>query len=98
MDFEELNLKQMILNKESDRLTTLEDEWESKIRVVDANLQIVNDEYAKIDKEYVTMKDDLSKKRKELMDLESSVRKALYQLRKLKSEKKSLNSAFWRAK
>jgi chromosome segregation ATPase len=97
-EFDSNLIKQLVIDKNSDRLSTLEDEWDEKIKIVDANLQIVDNKRQEVDKEYVVLRNDLTNKRKELMDLESTVSKAHFQLRKLKSEKNSVNRAFWRAR
>lgn len=96
--FEDINIAQLVIDKNSDRLSTLEDEWAVKINVADANLQIVEQSMRDIDKEYTTLRDALAVKRHELKDIEGVVSKGNYNLRKLKSEKQVLNRAFWRCR
>jgi len=98
MDFKDLNLEQLVTNQDSDKLSTLLDEWDKKIRDSDATLQIVEENYIGITKEMVEMRNDLSNKRQEQLDCEDIKRKGLHNLRVLKSEKATIERSFWKSR
>ena len=97
-DFENLNLEQKVANKESDKLSQIIDEWEKKIRSADAALQIVSEDFMILSQDIIKMRNELSNKRQEQLEVENTVRKGLFNVRKLKSEKTQIERAFWRAK
>jgi chromosome segregation ATPase len=98
MEFDKINIKQMVLNKDSDGLSVLEDEWDVKIKDADECLQVVEQRILQVEKECIDLRDNLSDKKKELKDLESAASKGRHNLRRMTSEKKTINKNFWRAK
>jgi hypothetical protein len=98
IEFSDLNLEQLVANKDSDKLSRLIDEWEGRIRAADVALQIINEDLTLQNKELVELRNTLAQKRQEQLETEQTVRKGLHTLRQLNSEKRGLERAYWRAK
>ena len=97
-EFNPQEIAQLELNRNSDKLSNLIDEWDKKIVSSDATLQVVETNHNTLQKELVTLRNELAQKRKEELDSESIVRKANHNIRTLKSQKSIIERAFWRSK
>ena len=98
MEFKFEDLKKLEANRDSDSLSNMIDEWAKKIITEDELLKEVDDSYFKVTKELVILRQQVSEKRQEQLDLESIKSKAHYNIRKLNNEKAQISRAFWRSR
>lgn len=98
VEFKDLNIEQLVINQDSDKLSGLLDEWDKKINEEDKLLQVVEENANSINKELVVLRNQVADKRQEQLDIESLLKKGNHNLRELRGQKNIIDRAFWRAK
>ena len=82
--FEDIDLEQLIINKNSDKINEYQDIWAKKLMEADKRLQSIAEE--------------LSQLEKDLIDKKGTKRKGHHLLRNIRKEAEIIDRAYWRAK